>query len=67
MGGFDVGLWKTIKRGWGNFNSRISLGLGNGRRVMLWKNKWFGNSTIRESFLSFYSMALKKDTWVADL
>ena len=31
--GYDVGLWKAIKRGWEDFNNRTSFTVGNKWRV----------------------------------
>lgn len=40
MDGYGVGLWKTIRRGWGDIESRTFFEMGNGKRVKFWKDTW---------------------------
>ena len=35
--------------------------VGNGRRVRFWLDKWCGNETLRDAFLSLYAIATSKE------
>ena len=41
--GHGVGLWKTIRKEWDPLNDKISFLVGNGQRVIFWKDKWYGD------------------------
>lgn len=41
--GHAVGLWKTIRKEWDPLNDKISFSVGNGQRVIFWKDNWYGD------------------------
>ena len=49
------------------FKTRTEFTIGFRNRVKFWKDKWCGDSSLRESFLELYSIAFSKDAWVSDL
>ena len=65
--GHGVGVWKAIKGKWEMFKTRTKFTVGFGNRVKFWKDKWCGDSSLRESFLKLYSIASSKDACVSDL
>ena len=42
QGSHGVGLWKTIRKGWLEFNKREAFKVGDGSRVRFWKDRWCG-------------------------
>ena len=45
-------LWKTIRRGWIEFQARTKFEVRGGRRIRFWHDLWCGNSS--ESFVSCF-------------
>ena len=66
-GRHGVGLWKAIRNLGHLVSSRVSFVAGNGQRVSVWKDKWYGNSPLCNSFLSLFVLAAAKEVWVSDL
>ncbi|RVW72345.1 putative mitochondrial protein [Vitis vinifera] len=62
-----VGLWKTIRKGWLEFNKRVAFKVGDGRRVRFWKDRWCGEDSLDVAFPRLYNLAFSKDVWVAQL
>ena len=60
-------VWKGIKGRWEMFKTRTGFTVEVGNRVKFWKDKWCGDSSLRESFPELYSIASSKDAWVSDL
>ena len=60
-GRYGVGLWKTIRKEWLCMNSSLAYGVGCGRRVNFWKDKWCGDVPHCESFPSLFAISLAKD------
>lgn len=56
-----VGVWKTIKNVWDSIKVRYFFTIDNGRRVKYWKDSWCGDSSLKESFPSLFSIAFMKD------
>ena len=65
--GYEVGLWKAIRKEWMEFSKRVGFKVGDGRRVQFWKNRWRGEDSLEEVFPSLYSLVSSKDAWVAQL
>ena len=47
--------------------SRCSFLVGNGRRVLFWKDRGCGDSLLCVLFPSLFALALFKDAWVEDV
>ena len=62
---YMLGMWKTIRNWWESIKGRSHFKIGNGRRIKFWKNRWCGNLSLEEAFLSLFSIATAKDSWVA--
>ena len=41
--------------------------MGDGRKMKFWKNKWYGNFALCNSFPSLYAFAYSKEAWVVEL
>ena len=51
-----VGLWKAITKKWLLLDGRLAYHVGNGQRVRFWKDKWYGDGPLCESFSSLFSI-----------
>ena len=47
-----MGLWEEIRKEDSLMFKNITFSMGDGRRVRFWKDKWCGNNTLCDSFLS---------------
>ena len=65
--GYGVGLWKTIRKDWSIMSSRCSFTVGNGRKVLSWKDRWCGDNLLCVLFPSLFALFVSKDVWVADV
>ena len=64
---FGVGVWKAKRRDWEVVAIRVNLEVGNGARVLFWKDKWCGPMPLCVAFPSLLAIvALVKDVWSPD-
>ena len=56
IGRNGVRLWKTIRKKWWLLDGRVAYHVGNGQRVRFWKDKWYGDGPLCESFSSLFSI-----------
>ena len=66
-GSFGVGLWKAIRRYWDLIGNNMVYSMGNGRRVRFWKDRWYEDDSLYNSFPSLFSISLAKEAWVEDM
>lgn len=59
--GYEVGLWKTIRKDWDLFNSKAFYSISNERKGKFWKDKWRCNEPLCISFPSYCALALLKE------
>ncbi|RVW93915.1 putative mitochondrial protein [Vitis vinifera] len=65
--GFGVGFWKEIRKEGARLQNKVVFSVGNGRSVKFWKNNWYGNFALCNSFPSLYAFAYSKEAWVVEL
>ena len=65
--GYDIGLWKDIRKDWSTFSQNVVFSLGDDRRLCFWKDTWCGEVALCNSFLTLFNMAALKDAKVADV
>ena len=41
--------------------------VGNGWRVLFWKDRWYGNNLLCVLFPSLFALFVSKDVWVKDV
>ena len=41
-GGYGIGLWKDIRKGWHTLFQNVVFSLGDDRRLQFWKDIWCG-------------------------
>ena len=66
-GGYDIGVWKEIRKNWNSFFQSAAFSLGDGRGLSFWKDPWCGEEAFSRSFPSLFSLAAHKDTRVAEM
>jgi hypothetical protein len=49
-GSHGLGLWKSIRRGWDTFKHYVRFEIGNGSRVLFWKDVWCGERPLMNAF-----------------
>ena len=45
-----VSVWRTIRNLWPKLSSSIGYKVGEGTRVLFWKDKWIGQNSLMEDF-----------------
>ncbi|RVW78924.1 putative ribonuclease H protein [Vitis vinifera] len=63
---YRVGFWKEIRKEGALMQNKVSFLVGNGRRVKFWKDIWWGNFPLCNSFPSLYAFASSKEAWVEE-
>ena len=63
---YGVGLWKEIRKEGALMQNKVAFVVGNGRRVKFWKDLWWGNVPLCNSFPSLYAFASSKEAWVEE-
>ncbi|KAL6331818.1 hypothetical protein AAG906_020162 [Vitis piasezkii] len=63
---YGVGFWKEIRKEGALMQNKVVFSVGNGRRVKFWKDIWWGNFALCNSFPSLYAIASSKEAWVEE-
>ncbi|RVX20110.1 putative ribonuclease H protein [Vitis vinifera] len=63
---YGVGFWKEIRKEGALMQNKVAFLVGNGRRVKFWKDIWWGNFPLCNSFPSLYAFASSKEAWVEE-
>ncbi|RVW38066.1 putative ribonuclease H protein [Vitis vinifera] len=63
---YGVGFWKEIRKEGALMQNKVAFLVGNGRRVKFWKDIWWGNLPLCNSFPSLYAFASSKEAWVEE-
>jgi hypothetical protein len=62
---YRVGLWKNIKRGWGEFSSHTRFEVDDGSKIRFW-HVWCEDQTLKVAFPELFRIAHFKDVYIAD-
>ena len=65
--GYGVGVWKVIRKGWDLVAGKIVFEVGNGSRVVFWKDKWCGSMTLCDAFPNLFVVAAHKDAVIKEI
>nr|CAN70181.1 hypothetical protein VITISV_000006 [Vitis vinifera] len=63
---YGVGVWKTIRNGWENFQSHSCFIVGDDTRVKFWKDIWCENQSLEEAFPTLFNLSVNKEGWIAE-
>ena len=66
-GGFEIGLWKNIRKEWLTLSQNTSFSLGNGRRLGFLKDSWCGEIALCSTFSTLFNFAAHKEARVVDV
>ena len=53
-------IWKELKKCFPIINMLSSFSLRNGKNIIFWENKWFGDLALKNVWPFLYSLARKK-------
>jgi hypothetical protein len=65
-GPHGLGLRKSIHKGWDIFKHNVRFEIGNGSRVLFWKDVWCGERPLMNAFPALFAIACEKDAWVEE-
>ena len=60
------GFWDNKVEVRALMQNKVAFVVGNGRRVKFWKDIWWGNLALCNSFPSLYAFASSKEAWVEE-
>ncbi|CAN4112876.1 unnamed protein product [Withania somnifera] len=64
---YGVSVWKTIRNSMATLSRNISYRVGNGSKILFWKENWIGNETLMVSFPDLFSLSINPDEKVANV
>ena len=64
---FEVGVLEGIRMEGSLLQNKIVFSIGDGRKVRFWKDKWYGNDVLYDSFPSMYALVASKEAWLVEL
>jgi hypothetical protein len=59
-------VWKFICMGWSNFQRNFRFDSGVGSKISFWEDVWCGESSLKDTFPSLFSIARFREVFVAD-
>jgi hypothetical protein len=63
---YEIGLWKNIRRDWGEFSRFIRFEVSDGSKIIFWYDVWCGDQTLKVAFSELFNIACFKDASVTD-
>ena len=64
---YGVRVRRAIGKQWDMFNSKASFAVGSRSRVKFWKDRWYNEEPLCETFPSLFALSDSKEAWVAYL
>ena len=64
---FEVGVLEGIRMEGSLLQNKIVFSIGDGRKLRFWKDKWYGNDVLYDSFPSMYALVASKEAWLVEL
>ena len=58
-----VGVWKELRKGWELVVGKMVFVVGNGSRVLSWKDKWCRSMDLCDAFLNLFVIACHDPIW----
>ncbi|WMV10716.1 hypothetical protein MTR67_004101 [Solanum verrucosum] len=52
---YGVSVWRSIRNLWPELARNICYKVGEGTRILFWKDKWIGQNSLMEDFADLYS------------
>lgn len=54
---YGVSVWRTIRNLWPKLSGSIGYKVGEGTRILFWKDKWIGQNSLMEDFPDLFSLS----------
>ena len=54
---YGVSVWRTIRNLWPKLSESIRYKVGEGTRILFWKDKWIGQNSLMEDFPDLFSLS----------
>ncbi|XP_049381369.1 ABC transporter G family member 25-like [Solanum stenotomum] len=64
---YVVSVWRTIRNLWGQLQHNIRYKVGNGTRVLFWKDRWIGQDSLMSSYPDIYILSSSQDAMVNEV
>lgn len=53
---YGVGVWRSVRASWPTLSENICYKVGNGRRILFWRDDWNGQEPLMDFFLVLFSV-----------
>lgn len=60
LGTFGCSVLKTIRRMWPNYNTNMSIKVGDVTKTDFWNDHWIGEGSVKAFFSDLHIMTLQK-------
>lgn len=60
VGTFGCSVWKTIRRLWPQFSTKISFKVAHDMKTKLWSEHWIGEDYLKATFPDLYNLSIQK-------
>ncbi|WMV21262.1 hypothetical protein MTR67_014647 [Solanum verrucosum] len=63
---YGVSVWRTIRNLWPKLSRSIGYKVGEGTRILFWKDKWIGQNSLMEDFPDLFSFCGNPEASIAE-
>ncbi|WMV38706.1 hypothetical protein MTR67_032091 [Solanum verrucosum] len=64
---YGVSVWRSIRNLWPKLTRNICYKVGEGTRILFWKDKWIGQNSLMEDFADLYSFCDNPGASIAEM
>ncbi|KAH0751395.1 hypothetical protein KY285_004543 [Solanum tuberosum] len=64
---YGVSVWRSIRNLWPKLARNICYKVGEGTRILFWKDKWIGQNSLMEDFADLYSLCDNPEASIAEM
>lgn len=59
-------VWRTIRNLWSELSKNICYKVGEGNRILFWKDKWIGQNSLMEAFPDLFYFCGHSGAFIVD-